>query len=171
VLGLLSSILVALLLLNTALAENSFQLQDIRQTARDLTVREQTLSSELAAAESPIGLEARAKELGMVAASSPIFLRLADGKILGEAEPAQVPPAAKPKKPKAPKVADPFAGEFPVGQNPSITGGLAGGAVAGIVGGETALGSVPSTDLGDEFTPGPPAGGESPVGAARGVTQ
>lgn len=172
VLGLLSAILVSLLLLNTALAENSFQLQDIRQTARDLTVREQTLSSQLAAAESPIGLEAKAKELGMVAASSPIFLRLEDGKILGESTPAQVPPAAKPKKPKAPKATDPFAGEFPIGQNPTLPGALAGGSAAGLTAGELVLGSeVPSVGGNDEFTPAPPVGGESPIGMSRGVTE
>ena len=37
VLGLLTTILVALLLLNTALAENSFQLNGIRENARDLS--------------------------------------------------------------------------------------------------------------------------------------
>ena len=171
VLGLLSSILVSLLLLNTALAENSFQLQDIRQTARDLTVREQTLSSQLAAAESPIGLEAKAKELGMVAASSPVFLRLEDGKILGESAPAQIPPAAKQKKPKAPKATDPFAGEFPVGQNPTLAGELAAGSGAGLSAGELALGSAPSLGSSEEFTPAPPVGGESPVGVSRGATQ
>lgn len=174
VLGLLSSILVSLLLLNTALAENSFQLQDIRQTARDLTVREQTLSSQLASAESPIGLEERAKALGMVAASSPVFLRLSDGKVLGESTPAVAPAPAKPKKPKAPAAVDPFAGEFPVGANPAL-GGLTVGLTPGsgeFAGGESVLGGeVPTTGTGSEFTIGDSVGGESPIGTVRGSTE
>lgn len=173
VLGLLSTILVSLLLLNTALAENSFQLQDIRQNARDLTVREQTLSGQLASAESPIGLEKRAKELGMVAAGSPVFLRLSDGKVLGETTPAQAPPPAKAKKPKAPGPVDPYAGEFPIGQNPASGGLTSEGAIGvpGVAGGEAPVGSLPDTEFGSEFTTGVPTGGESPVGVVRGATR
>lgn len=176
VLGLLSTILVSLLLLNTALAENSFQLQDIRQTARDLTVREQTLSGQLAAAESPIGLEKRAKELGMVAAGSPVFLRLSDGKVLGETTPAQAPPPAKAKKPKAPAAVDPYAGEFPVGETPSLgalTPGETGGTaqVPSLTGGESPLSSLPTGEFSSGGVSSAPIGGESPIGVTRGVTQ
>ncbi len=178
VLGLLSTILVSLLLLNTALAENSFQLQKIRQSARDLTVREQTLSGQLAAAESPIGLEKRAMELGMVAAGSPVFLRLSDGKVLGESIPAEAPALAKPKKPKAPAVVDPYAGEFPVGSSPWLDGfpsgtttGSTGTGLTGAHQGETVVGTTSGSGAVSEFTTGAPVGGESPVGLVRGTTR
>ena len=171
VLGLLSATLVALLILNTALAENSFQLQDIRQNARELTVREQILSGQLASAESPIGLEKRAKELGMVAAGSPVFLRLSDGKVLGESSPAEAPaPPAKPKAPKVPAASGQYAGEFPVGSG-AVVGETPVGSGAGSVGGEVPVGSVPTTGLTSETGAGAPVGGELPVGIVQGATR
>ena len=68
-------------------------------------------------------------------------------------------------------VDDPFAGEFPVGQNPTLAGELAAGSGAGLSAGELALGSAPSLGSSEEFTPAPPVGGESPVGVSRGATQ
>lgn len=88
VLASLTGMLAGLLFLNTALAETSFRLTEIRTEMRELTVREQVLSTELAAAESPIGLEEQAKALGMVAAGSPLFLDLSEGVLLGEQTPA-----------------------------------------------------------------------------------
>ncbi len=171
VLGLLSATLVSLLVLNTALAENSFQLQDIRQNARDLTVREQVLSGQLALAESPIGLEKRAGELGMVAAGSPVFLRLSDGKVLGESSPAEAPaPPAKPKKPKVPVAPGPYAGEFPVGTGTMI-GETPVGSGAGSGGGEVPVGSGPTAGFPSETGAGAPVGGELPVGIVQGATR
>ena len=171
VLGLLTTILVALLLLNTALAENSFQLNGIRQSARELTVREQVLSGQLAAAESPIGLEKRAKELGMVAGGSPVFLRLSDGKVLGQSSPAEAPPApAKPKKPKVLPDQGQFAGEFPVSPG-TLAGENPMGATSGTFGGESPVTTVPgvATQLQGEVPI--PAGGEQPLGVVRGTTR
>lgn len=175
VLGLLSGILITLLMLNTALAENSFQLTDIRQKERDLIVREQTLANQLAAAESPIGLERLAKDMGMVPAGSPVFLRLSDGKVLGESTPAQALPAAKPKKPKQPKNTDPFAGEFPAGQSPALpTTVVPGLPTSGgtVVGGETPIGSViegPATQSGSQqSTQNQTLGGEMVAGEVPG---
>ena len=170
VLGLLSATLLSLLVLNTALAENSFQLQDIRQNARELTLREQVLSSQLASAESPIGLEKRAKELGMVAAGSPVFLRLSDGKVLGESAPAQAPAQPKPKKPKVPVAPGPYAGEFPVGTSP-IVGETPVGTGVGSAGGEVPVGAVPPAGFGTESGAAAPVGGELPVGIVQGTTR
>ncbi len=171
VLGLLTTVLVALLLLNTALAENSFQLNGIRQSARDLTVREQVLSGQLAAAESPIGLEKRAKELGMVAGGSPVFLRLTDGQVLGQSSPAEAPPApSKPKKPKVPADQGQFAGEFPVpegtiaGETPVGTTGVTGG-------GESPVGSGPEQRYPGLGEVPVPSGGEQAIGIVRGTTR
>lgn len=177
VLGLLTTILVALLLLNTALAENSFQLNGIRENARDLTLREQVLSGQLAAAESPIGLEKRARELGMVPGGSPVFLRLSDGQVLGQSTPAETPPAPeKPKKPKTPTPASPYAGEYPVGAGgiPAETplGSGAASAGQGTSSGEVPAGGTGATGgFGAGTTVLPPVGGEQPVGVVRGTTR
>ncbi len=175
VLGLLTSTLLALLFLNTALAENSFQLQEIRQDSREMTLREQVLSGELAAAESPIGLQERAVELGMVAAGSPVFLRLTDGKVLGEPDPAVAPPAPKIKKPKADKPAttSPNSGEVPVGTTSGevpVVGGTAG-STSGATSGST--GETPA-QLGRRVASESAVGGtsgESPVGIVSGATR
>ncbi len=165
VLGLLTATLFSLLLLNTSLAENSFQLQTIRKDSRELTLREQVLSEELAAAESPIGLQERATELGMVAAGSPVFLRLTDGKILGESDPAVAPPAPKVKKPKAEDAAPvvvPPGGEVPV------TGGLGAGEVP-VGPGSSALSSGTSGESSATLSTGTSAGSASSgVGASGG---
>ncbi|NQU36824.1 MAG: hypothetical protein HQ526_04405 [Actinobacteria bacterium] len=177
VLALLTATLFSLLLLNTSLAENSFALQTIRQDSREMTLREQVLSEELAAAESPIGLQQRATELGMVAAGSPVFLRLSDGKILGESDPAVAPPALKVKKPKAdaPPVVAPPGGEVPIttgsglGEVPVVTGtpslssGSAGESSVTLTPRSSVSGSSQSSSTGSFV------GGEQPVGTVSGV--
>ncbi|MGV1035737.1 MAG: hypothetical protein ACOYD0_01765 [Candidatus Nanopelagicales bacterium] len=154
VLGSLTMMLIVLLFLNTSLAEDSFRLLDVRQASKELTVREETLSEQLAAAESPVGLEQRARDLGMVPAGSPLFLRLSDGKILGQSTPALAPPAPKAKKAKS-KPADSAAagstgvtaagGESPVDGQTGFSGGI---------GGETPVsGSTQWTDNGEIIDP------------------
>lgn len=177
ILGLLTATLFSLLLLNTSLAENSFQLQTIREDSRNMTLREQVLSEELAAAESPIGLQERATELGMVAAGSPVFLRLSDGKILGESDPAVALPAPKAKEPKAdsPTVAVPPGGEVPItaggGEVPVGTGlpGLSSG-FAG-ESGATLTPRSSRSDVLESSVPGSSVGGEQPVGRVSGVNR
>lgn len=179
-----TGILFALLLINTFLAENSFQLTKIQSTSRDLTIQQQTLAGQLAAAESPIGLEDKARALGMVPAGSPVFLNLQDGQLLGDAQPASMPQVAKPKKPKPAATVDPngsaAAGETPV--DPSLpAGGLvpvgvvpsgAGGLVPNTAStpGETTTGVQQGAAQSGEqsLTPTIPAGGEQPVGLVSG---
>ncbi len=88
----LSGILMALLILNTALTQDSFRLQNIRTQANDLMLKERQLSAQVAAAQSPVGLEQLAKNLGMVASGDPVFLRLTDGVLLGRGTPGVAPP-------------------------------------------------------------------------------
>ena len=66
VLGLLLAGMVGLLLLNTALAEGSFVVHELKQRATVLADDEATLEQEVAVAASPAELAARAEELGMV---------------------------------------------------------------------------------------------------------
>ncbi len=97
----LSGMLILLLVLNTALTTDSFELQQLRSRDNKLTVQEQQLSGELARARSPLAFQARARELGMVpAAVSPVFLSLDQGKVLGEAQRAPMPAMPEPPKVK-----------------------------------------------------------------------
>lgn len=135
----LTTMLGALLFLNTALSETSFQVTNIRTDMRDMTVREQVLSAQLAAAESPIGLEQKAREMGMIPAGSPLFLDLGQDKIRGVQTPAdahsplEVPPKYLQTTPKGESDAKPMT------QDPTAAGGEfeSGGSAA--TGGESAV--------------------------------
>ena len=81
--------LVALLMLNTAMAEGSFTLHRLQGTAGELTDTQQALTEAIDAQRSPANLAARAEKLGMVPADSAAFLRLSDGKVLGVASAAK----------------------------------------------------------------------------------
>ncbi len=83
--------LLVLLVLNTALAKGSFRVHELRVQTADLAQREQLLRTQIQNASSPVTLSKRAKDLGLVAAATPVFVRLSDGKILGEAYPAGTP--------------------------------------------------------------------------------
>jgi hypothetical protein len=80
--------LFGLLMLNTAMAEGSFTLNNLQKTSGELADTQDALTQAIDAQRSPANLAARAAKLGMVPAGSAAFLRLTDGKVLGVAEPA-----------------------------------------------------------------------------------
>jgi hypothetical protein len=82
-------------MLNTVLAQDAFVLQDLQRASAQLTDRQQALMQDVAAAQAPAKLAARASALGMVPSSNPAFIRLADGRVLGVPKPGVKPPAAK----------------------------------------------------------------------------
>ena len=88
---LLTGGLAGLLFLHTALAEDSFRLQDLKNRSAVLTDREQTLEQQVALEASPRRLSARAEALGMVRSENPAFIRLADGKVLGKPRAGKAP--------------------------------------------------------------------------------
>lgn len=90
-LAVLSIGLLSLLVLNTALAKGSFRAHELRIQKAELAQREQLLRTQIQDASSPVTLTKRAKELGLVPATAPVFISLADAKILGESFPAGVP--------------------------------------------------------------------------------
>lgn len=96
--------LAGLLFLHTALAEDSFQMQDLRNRSAALAAREQALEQQVALEASPKRLAARAESLGMVRSINPGFIRLSDGKVLGKPKPglAPPPPVATPAATAAP---------------------------------------------------------------------
>jgi hypothetical protein len=89
---LLSAGLIGLLLLNTALAQGSFTLHDLRATSDQLTDAQDALSQSLAASKSPVNIASKAVSMGMVPAQSAAFLRLSDGRVIGVASPAKPGP-------------------------------------------------------------------------------
>ncbi|MCA1822719.1 MAG: hypothetical protein ABR520_11765 [Mycobacteriales bacterium] len=89
-LGVLAVGLVALLLLNTLVGQDAFRLHDLARRAAVLQEQQEALEQEVVALDAPGALAARAAKLGMVPAGGPAFLRLSDGKILGDARPAGV---------------------------------------------------------------------------------
>jgi hypothetical protein len=86
--GLLGAGLIVLLLLNTAVAQDSFGLQRLQAGAQTLADQRQALiqSNDLAAA--PEQLSAKAWSLGLVPASGTAFVELPSGKVMGVANPA-----------------------------------------------------------------------------------
>lgn len=111
---LLAAGLIGLLVLNTALAQGSFTLQQLQASSEQLSDAEGALNQSLAASKSPAVLASRASSMGMVPAQSAAFLRLSDGKVIGVAEPAKPgpgftvvgttasPPRPAPKRPTKP---------------------------------------------------------------------
>ncbi|MET9560570.1 MULTISPECIES: FtsB family cell division protein [Streptomyces] len=74
--------LIGLLVLNSALSEGSFQLDDLQKDTKSLTDEEQALQRDVDAYSAPDALQRRARELGMVPGGDPAFLN-PDGTVLG----------------------------------------------------------------------------------------
>lgn len=86
--ALLGAGLIALLLLNTAVAQDSFGLQRLQAGSQQLTDQKQALVQNNDLAASPQQLAQRAWALGLVPASGAAFVELPSGRILGVASPA-----------------------------------------------------------------------------------
>ncbi|CAN5836171.1 hypothetical protein BH20ACT6_BH20ACT6_15840 [soil metagenome] len=80
--------LVGLLLLNTAMQRSAFELEELRTRAASLDVRSQVLDLQVERLRSPDRLARQASGLGMVPVTSPGFVQLADGQVLGEPDAA-----------------------------------------------------------------------------------
>ncbi|MGE5287885.1 MAG: hypothetical protein ACM3ML_11905 [Micromonosporaceae bacterium] len=83
VVGLLSGGLVSLLLLNTVLAAGTFQITSLQQSNAGLARQQQALQQQIANSESPGTLAQRARQLGMIPVSDPLFVNLNSGRIAG----------------------------------------------------------------------------------------
>ncbi|MEV5812912.1 FtsB family cell division protein [Streptomyces mutabilis] len=82
--------LIGLLVLNSALSEGSFQLDDLKEQTKELTDEKQALQRDIDAYSAPRALERRARELGMVPGGDPAFLA-PDGTVKGSPSPAPTP--------------------------------------------------------------------------------
>ena len=79
---------LGVLVLNTKINENAFQLDDLKDRQAALNLQEQQLAQDLAERESPGNLRAAARRLGLVPAESPAFISLPDGRVVGVPRPA-----------------------------------------------------------------------------------
>ncbi len=79
--------LIGLLVLNSALSEGSFKLDDLQKETKSLTDQEQALQRDIDAYSAPEALQRRARELGMVPGGDPAFLD-PDGTVKGVPSPA-----------------------------------------------------------------------------------
>lgn len=75
---------VGLLLFNTNMQQGSFVASAMEERAAVLAGKEESLRMQLDRLRDPQHIATRAKQLGMVPASNPAFLRLSDGKVLGK---------------------------------------------------------------------------------------
>ena len=83
----------AVLLLNTIISQGAFRQHELEIQLILLAEKEEALARSVQQAEAPLEVEKAARKLGMVPAAAPVFLRLSDGKVLGEPVPAPAPTA------------------------------------------------------------------------------
>jgi hypothetical protein len=119
---------IGLLLFNTSMQQASFAATALEEQANTLTAREQTLQMELEVLRDPQRVAEHAQNLGMVPAANPVFLRLSDGKVLGERVAAT--PAnrlrVRPLPPAKPAVLTPAPIVHEVTADPEDTGRASG---------------------------------------------
>ena len=77
-----------LLAFNTSMQQASFTATAMEQQAAALDARQQSLVMQLDELRDPQRVALRAKDMGMVPPSSPAFIRITDGKVLGTPSPA-----------------------------------------------------------------------------------
>lgn len=92
--------LIGLLVLNSALSEGAFKMDDLQKDTKSLTDEEQALQRDVDSYSAPDALQRRARELGMVPGGDPAFLN-PDGTVRGVPSPAarqsaQEGPAVRP---------------------------------------------------------------------------
>ena len=119
----------AVLLLNTVISQGAFRQHELEIQLILLAEEEEALARAVQQAEAPLEVEKAARKLGMVPAAAPVFLRLSDGRILGEPVPAPEPtapvdfagaPGIQPTpKPSPSGTADPAAGD-PTAIDPAL---------------------------------------------------
>jgi len=114
--------LIGLLVLNSALSEGSFKLDDLQKGTTDLTDEEQALQRSIDAYSAPEALQRRARELGMVPGGDPAFLN-PDGTVKGVPSPAADAQPASVRRPLvlAPEAMDPAGGLPPATGTPAPT--------------------------------------------------
>ena len=81
-------IIISNLLLSVVVASGAYEIASMQQSNKELGRSYQTMNQDLDSLSSPQNLAANAEALGMVNNSTPVYLRLSDGAVLGTPEPA-----------------------------------------------------------------------------------
>ncbi|MDF3297104.1 septum formation initiator family protein [Streptomyces tropicalis] len=148
--------LIGLLVLNSALSEGAFQLDDLQKDTKSLTDEQQALQRDIDSYSAPDALQRRAQQLGMVPGGDPAFLgpggtvRGVPSAAAAQAAPQDLPVSLRP--PRTPAA-------------PAAPGGSSATAPpASPAGGQTA---VPGAVAPSAKSPAPAApGGAPPTGQA-----
>lgn len=157
VVGVIFGIFLAQLLLSIALSGGAYKIAQLQGDQRTLTRTASSLDERLLTVASTQNLAANARALGMVSDSSPAFLRLSDGKVVGAGA------VAASGQPGSSKVANGAGGsvpnslltDIPVVQTSSSGHGDANTADT-------------STDTADSNSPPSTAGSQAPIAADSG---
>lgn len=153
--------LLLTLLVNTQLAEGTYERSRLVNESSRLTDRQEALTDELDALRAPASLAKQALSLGMVSAASPAFISLSDGRILGVAEAATAEDGFQVITQPAPLAPAPVAG-------PDVAGASATGAATGA---GAATGTPAATDAtGQKATETGAATTDATTGAATDTT-
>ena len=153
--------LLLTLLVNTQLAEGTYERSRLVNESSRLTDRQEALTDELDALRAPASLAKQALSLGMVSAASPAFISLSDGRILGVAEAATAEDGFQVITQPAPLALAPVAG-------PDVAGASATGAATGA---GAATGTPAATDAtGQKATETGAATTDATTGAATDTT-
>lgn len=126
--GLLLAGLVAVLGLNTAMAQDSFEITGLEARAASLTDNQDSLTHAVNSRSSPQRLASRAGELGLVPAETAAFIDVDRGTVLGVATTAEKPDgfnvdAASTAKPEETTSSDSgTSGPEPTTQSPAASG-------------------------------------------------
>ncbi|MEU6066623.1 septum formation initiator family protein [Streptomyces sp. NPDC047082] len=108
--------LIGLLVLNSALSEGSFRLDDLQKQTKNLTDEQQALQRDIDAYSAPDALQRRARELGMVPGGDPAFLD-PNGTVKGVPGPAALrQPTTRTTAPLPPEAILPAAPASPARQ-------------------------------------------------------
>ncbi|WP_416967163.1 FtsB family cell division protein [Streptomyces sp. 4F14] len=112
--------LIGLLVLNSALSEGSFKMDDLQKETKSLTDEQQALQRDIDSYSAPDALQKRARELGMVPGGDPAFLQ-PDGTVKGVPSPAAQPSGTHAREsvrpPEAITLSQP--NQLPTGQLPA----------------------------------------------------
>ncbi|MET0767314.1 MAG: hypothetical protein ABWY50_06705 [Aeromicrobium sp.] len=81
--------LVGLIIMSTVLQAQSFEAAKLDRQAATLQTEQQSIAREVDRLQSPGNVASRAIAIGMVPNANPAFLRLSDGKVLGEPKAAE----------------------------------------------------------------------------------
>lgn len=138
VIALLAGGVVGLLMFNTHLQQVSFTVTALQQRADALSAQQQSLGMQLAHERDPQVLAQRARKLGMVVPPEPAFIRLSDGRVVGDPVPATSADAVRinPFPPPKPRALNPPPRIVHVPASAS-TGSNAAGSTTGSTAGKT----------------------------------